>query len=330
MEDNFQDSPEPWERSGSWAFQLALCLLAPLFFLSYLFTILAPFPGLYLHAGNPNRLAGRFWWAVALVLGTGMTFVIHGWFGSLAFVLFVSLPALVLGELLLLRKGPEIAVTGAFFSVLFALFLIFWAAATFQGYSLAAAFQEMRIQLETVVKETADYMLHQGKSDWAETTKTAIEEVAAKPSSVLLELPGLAISALLLLCILPTLALIRWNPKGFLRRAGIGRDFLRKWKSPDWLVWLTILCVVPLVFDLDYLSPIARNCIKPLLLIYFFQGMSILAYFLDSLRLRGPFRIPIYFFGVVVLYPMVVSFGFFDLWLNFRSRKRPTEEESES
>jgi hypothetical protein len=330
LEDQFLESPEPWNRSGSWAFQLALCLLAPLFFLSYLFTVLSPFPSLYLHAGNPDRASGRFWWAVAMAVGAGMTFIIHGWMGGLGFVLLVSTPALVMGELLLARKGPEIAIAGAFVAVMVLLFLVFWAVNEAHGIHLGAAIEGARVQLEQMAKETAEYLLSQGKSDWAEPTKAAIEEIAKNPGLVLLDLPGLAASGILLLCVLPCLTLIRWNPNGFLRRAGIGRDFLRKWKSPDWLVWPAILCVTFLIIDENYVSSIARNCVKPLLLIYFFQGMSILAYFLDSLRLRGPFRIPIYFFGIVVLYPMMVSFGFFDLWLNFRNRKRPTEEESES
>jgi hypothetical protein len=46
--------------------------------------------------------------------------------------------------------------------------------------------------------------------------------------------------------------------------------------------------------------------------------MSILAYFLDSLRLRGPIRIIFYGTAILFLTLMVVSFGFFDLWFKFR------------
>ena len=325
------ESPEPWERSGSWAFQLALCLLGPLFFLSYAFTLISPLPSLFLHAGNSNLRQGRFWWFVALAIGVNLSFTIHGWAGSVSFAVLVALPSLILAEMLVHRRGPEAAIVSAFFAICAAIFAVFWIAASIRGLSLAAAFQESLTQLEGIAKEIGVYLLQQGKNDWHESTRAALEEVTVNPRGILLELPGIMACGLLLLCILPCLALIRWNPKGLSRRAGVSRDFLRKWKSPDWLVWPSIVCVALVLFEVPQFSIIARNCIKPLLLIYFFQGMSILSYFLDSLRLRGPFRIPIYFFGVVLLYPMAMSFGFFDLWLNFRSRKRPSsEEESES
>ena len=73
-----------------------------------------------------------------------------------------------------------------------------------------------------------------------------------------------------------------------------------------------------MLFETPILSSWARNLLKPILLIYFFQGMSILSYFLDSLRLRGPIRMIFYGTATLFLPLMVVSFGFFDLWFKFR------------
>ncbi|MGE3262685.1 MAG: DUF2232 domain-containing protein [Bacteriovoracia bacterium] len=322
------ESPEPWERSGSWAFQLALCLLGPLFFLSYAFTLLAPLPSLYLLVGKSDRRLGRMWWAIALFLGTALAAVIHGLPGALGFLLLVSLPSLVLGEVLLWKKSVEKAISLAFLAVVAAGVLAFWIVASSHGKGLGPAVSESIVYLEQTFKSTAEHLLEAGKNDWAETTVTSLKQIVETPRAALMELPGLLASGLLLLCVLPCLALIRWNPKGFLHRAGIGRDFLRKWKTPEWLVWPAILCVTLMLFELEIFSTVARNCVKPLLVIYFFQGMSILAYFLDSLRLRGPFRVPIYALGMV-MYPMVVSFGFFDLWLNFRHRHKPIEAEED-
>ncbi|MGZ3693874.1 MAG: DUF2232 domain-containing protein [Bdellovibrionota bacterium] len=322
------DSPEPWERSGSWAFHLALCLLGPLFFLSYAFTLLAPLPSLYLLVGNPDRPQGRFWWAVSVVVGTALSTSIHGWIGGACFFVLAGIPSFVIGELLLAKRGVEIAISGAFLAIVLAGFFLFWAIAHREGLGIHSGFQALVAYLEQTFKETAEHLLEIGKKDWAETTVISLQQIVESPRLALMELPGLVASGILLLCVLPCLALFRWNPKSLLRRAGIGRDFLRKWRSPEWLVWPAILCVAFLLFEVDYLSTISRNCVKPLLLIYFFQGMSILAYFLDSLRLRGPFRVPMYMLGML-LYPMVVSFGFFDLWLNFRNRHSPAEREED-
>lgn len=323
------ESPEPWERSGSWAFQLALCLLSPLFFVSYLLTILAPLPSLYLLAGNPRRNQGRFWWAISLVVGSAIATFIHGWYlGGAAFAIFAALPALALGEVLLAKKGPERAVMAALFTVLAGIAASLVVTAVTQHKSVGSITMEGVQATEQWFRNQAQEALNRSGVQWSEENKAALQKIQEDPSIALPDLPGLAIAAALLLCILPCLAMIRWNPKGFLQRAGIGRDFLRKWRSPEWLVWPAILCLALTLLEVKHLEAVARNFVKPLVLIYFFQGMSILAYFLDSIRLRGPLRVPVYVLGLAFM-PMVVSFGFFDLWLNFRRRHRSGEAEEE-
>ncbi len=313
------------ERSGSWAFQWALCLLGPLFFVSYMFTILAPLPFLYLHVGTSNTQRGRLWSAIGLALGLLLSFVIHGWlWGSLAFFLLAWLPAFVLGELLLRKIGPECAILGACFAVTLATSCSALLITRSQGLELIPT---ARQATEKLVRDGADYFLKQEKlpEEKAEELKLLKE----KPGELFEELTGILAMLVLLLCTLPCIALMRWNPKGFLRRTGISRDYLRRWRSPDWFVWPSLLVGAFLLFEVPYLSDLAGNVLKPILLIYFFQGMSILAYFLDSLRLRGLFRVVFYGTAVLFLTPMVVSFGFFDLWFNFRGRNRPVDEEKE-
>jgi Predicted membrane protein (DUF2232) len=324
----WSESPKGPDKPVSWAFQLALCLLGPLFFLSYVFSILAPFPALYLLVGTPDSRRGRLWSAIALIVGGLLCFAIKGWVGSLAFFLLSILPALVLGELLLHRQGPEKAVLGAVLALALACSGTAWLAAQTRGLELIPAARQM---VETNVKSIAERLLAQeNHADLSDPTQEELQTLLKSPGLIFDDLAGLLVTLLLLLCTLPCVALIRWNPKGFLRRTGIARDFLRKWQSPEWLVWPALFCGAFLVFEVEYLSAFARNLLKPILLIYFFQGMSILAYFLDSLRLRGPIRVLFYGAGVLFLTPMVVSFGFFDLWFNFRSRKRLEEEDKES
>ena len=324
LESGWIDQSDGSERRGSWAFQLALCLLGPLFYVSYFFTILAPLPLLYLHVGTPNVQRGRLWSLAGLGIGLTLSFSIHGWLsGSLFFFLFTSLPALVLGEMLVRRLGPERAVAGAVLAVLVASGFSAWAITRARGLEL---FPSVRQTSERFVKDSVDRLLAQEKSDIPEATYNELKILKENPGQLVEELPGLGAALLLLLCALPCVALIRWNPKGFLRRTGIPRDFLRRWRTPDWFVWPTLFCGAFLLFDVPYLSELARNLLKPIVLIYFFQGMSILAYFLDSLRLRGPIRVIFYGTAILFLTLMVVSFGFFDLWFRFRSRNRFAEK----
>ncbi len=319
----FAQSVEP--RPGSWAFHLALCLLGPIFFLSYLLSILSPLPSLYLLLGNSDRKQGQIWSIIALVLGCALSGAIKGWMGALGFLLLASLPAIVMGELLLRRRGPEKAVLAATLLVLLSVSLASWIGARSQNMELLPMATSL---VETQTKAAVQKLLTQNEKDLSETMLEDLKQIEKNPSLILAELPGLLVAALLLLTSLPCLALIRWNPKGLLRRASIPRDFLRKWKVPEWFVWPALLCGAFILFEVDYLSGFARNALKPILLIYFFQGMSILAFFLDSLRLRGPLRVMFYGVGVLFATPMVVSFGFFDLWFNFRGRAKARDEDS--
>jgi len=317
---DWTEGQEPNDRPGNWAFQLALCLLGPLFYLSYILTILAPLPLLYLHAGTPSPKRGRFWVAIAFFIGLGICFSIKGLWGGLSFALLASLPAAVLGELLIRKKGPERAVLGAMLAVL-ATALLGAGLAHVQGTDLI---EKGRVSLDAHIQQSVQMLLDHNPP---EQNVEELKKVKENPALFYPDLPGIGISLIFLLCTLPTLALIRWNPKGFLRRTGIPRDFLRKWKTPEWLVWPALACGLFHIVEVKYLSAISRNALNTLLVIYFFQGMSILAYFLDSLRLRGPIRVLIYSAGTVFLTPMVVSFGFFDLWFNFRGRHKPPAED---
>lgn len=308
------------ERPGSWAFQMALSLLGPLFFLSYLFSILAPLPFLYLQLGTPNARRGRAWAAGASMVGAFLCFAVKGWiWGSLLFFLFAALPALVLGELLLRQVSPERAVAGAMMAVLIASSLSAFGISRARGFELVPHAKQAT---EQFLRETADRLLTQERSDLPEETRESLRQLKEAPEKELENLPGVLLSMVLLLCTLPCVALIRWNPKGFLRRTGIPRDFLRRWSTPEWLVWPALLCGALHLFEVPGFSNVARNALIPILFIYFFHGMSILAYFLDSMRLRGPFRVLFYGTAILFLTPMVVSFGFFDLWFGFRTRNR--------
>lgn len=306
---------------------MALCLLGPLFFLSYLFSILAPLPLLYLQLGTPHAQRGRAWSLGAVAIGLFLSFTVKGWlWGSVMFFLFAALPAMVLGELLARQKGPEKAIAAAVLAVTLAFCLGAWGYAKAKGVDLVPA---ARQATEQFLKDTAERLLSQEKNEIPADTRAALEQLKEKPGQEVATLPGVGLSLILLLCTLPCVALIRWNPKGFLRRSAIPRDFLRKWRAPEWLVWPALLCGVFHIFEVEILSEIARNALIPILLIYFFHGMSILAYFLDSLRLRGPIRVILYGAAILFLTPMVVSFGFFDLWFNFRNRNRPTDLDNE-
>jgi len=320
-----EGSPVHEQKPSQWAFRLALCLLSPLFFLTYFVGILAPLPLMYLHSGQEDSKRGLLWWGIGAAIGLVLCFFIRGaGIGYLYFALCL-LPSITMMELLKRKWSLEIIVALGTFLVLLFLAL----AVAFQYYQNPALPQESMQWFSDQVKNVSQYLLQREGQEIPEATKVELEKLAAEPKLFLQEAPGLGFSLILLVQILPFLFLLRWNPRQFQKRRGIQRDFFRKWSSPDWLVWPALLCGALHVFEVEIWSTVARNAMKPILLIYFFHGMSILSFFLDSLRMRGGIRWALYGVGTIFLTPMIVSFGFFDLWFNFRSRHRtqPVKDE---
>lgn len=308
---------------GLWAFHFFLVLLAPFLFLSLIFALLAPLPGLYLFVSNKKLPSGRSWVLGSGIFGFLLIALVEGPKVGLLFLSLCTLPSLVLGELFLRKRGPQIAVSLAFLSVV----LSFSLAGGIYYATNSELDRQMEIsKVEAFTKNLSSKLIQENKGDLPEQTLAELEKVQSQPLLLLYEFPGFALSLLALLCTFPAILMLRWNPKGFLVRSGVPRDFLRKWKSPEWLVWPSLLCGVFLIFDQPYVSVLAENLIKPILVIYFFHGLSILAFFLDSMRLRGPIRAIFYGAALMFLMPMVVSFGFFDLWFNFRERRFIREE----
>jgi hypothetical protein len=261
-----------------------------------------------------------------VIVGCLLCGLIKGGIGALGFFLFASLPALILGEILGKKRSPELAITSA---SLFVLLCTAGLSASYAKMHQAPMIPFLRAELRTTIQDVSKRLIETQKGELATESMEELKKISENPNLLIDEIPGVLLSSILLLCTIPCVAMIRWNPKGFLRRSAIPRDFLRKWRSPEWLVWVALFCLAFLIFEVDYLSAIANNLLKPILLIYFFQGMSMLAFFLDSLRIRGPIRLILYGFGIVFLTPMVISFGFFDLWFDFRRRRQDGIDEKD-
>ncbi len=93
-------------------------------------------------------------------------------------------------------------------------------------------------------------------------------------------------------------------------------------RLPDGLVWLVI---VALLFSfvktpINWGQEVALNLLNVILLLYFFQGLSIVALAFTRYRL-GPFiKAFLYVVFVTQLFLFVSILGILDYWLNFRGR----------
>ena len=95
---------------------------------------------------------------------------------------------------------------------------------------------------------------------------------------------------------------------------------LNLWKAPEYLVWVVIACGLMFLIPQISFKLLAANGLLILMMIYFFQGIAIVAFFFDKKQLPRFLRIVLYSLIAVqqLLLLVVVCLGFFDVWLNFR------------
>ena len=102
-------------------------------------------------------------------------------------------------------------------------------------------------------------------------------------------------------------------------KQGLG---LRDWRSPEWLVYAFIAAGVMTLVPSRPVSIVGVNAIGLLLIVYFFQGMAIIAFYLYLNRWRLFIKVIIYvlIFTQVYIMFIVAGLGLFDTWFDFRTR----------
>lgn len=156
---------------------------------------------------------------------------------------------------------------------------------------------------------------------------TRPEIVEEWKKNLLLEFPSGIAMVMLIAIWFNLLAFFRFVPASIQGKIGFNEDSLRIWKAPDFLVWPTLffgfLVVIPVSFPwVSVVSGIAVGFFKFFMAIYAIQGFSILGFLLNHWKIRSGFRWACFLATFLFMMPLVLSFGFFDLWFDFRSRFR--------
>ena len=97
---------------------------------------------------------------------------------------------------------------------------------------------------------------------------------------------------------------------------------LATWKAPEKLVWLLIGSGGLVLVPGEISTMVGLNMLIVCCLIYFFQGMAIAAFLFSRKRVPVALRWVFYALLVVQQYMviLVVAFGLFDIWVDFRKR----------
>ena len=142
---------------------------------------------------------------------------------------------------------------------------------------------------------------------------------------------------------------VMFNLRVFWRWAGKQRlsyplfgDLLR-WSAPEWLIWGLITSGFGMLAPIAAVRDIAANAFLCFTVVYLCQGLAIMAFYFQALAVPGVVRAIIYF--VVLGYPFVAAVGYpfaaagyfvvpvlvclagvFDMWIDFRRLKPPSQE----
>ena len=95
---------------------------------------------------------------------------------------------------------------------------------------------------------------------------------------------------------------------------------LNEWKAPEYLVFAVIAFSVLMFLTSGALNLVAVNCLIILMFVYFFQGIAVVSFFFN--KKSAPFALRVFFYILIAIQPLfmflVIGFGLFDTWINFR------------
>lgn len=246
----------------------------------------------------------------AAISNAALVFIAAGPASLAIYVVFCVVPALALTEALWRSRS----LTSAGATSLVAMTMIGWAMVA--GYSKLYHVHPVS-EMKQSVSEFVDHLDKTVAENGGDPEKTLGDpaEIEQWKQSLVSELPS-AIAVIGLLTIWANLVLlVRINPLVTL----VPVD---QWKAPEWLVWPTIVAGSALIFDWGPAGEVARNLFKFFMAIYALQGLSVMAFFFNHWRVGRFLRLAGYLLSALVMTPLLLSLGFFDLWFDFRSKFR--------
>ncbi|HEY1270078.1 MAG TPA: DUF2232 domain-containing protein [Candidatus Binatia bacterium] len=290
---------------------LLTLLAAAVPFAGMLFLPLAPQPALAfgLTYGMPSTV-------VLLAVATGLIVFAAGAEVGAAYVL-IALMVLVLLYAFRRRWSIEAAVAAAAAAMLAGLAVCL----ILSFGSASEVFRGVQIFLQENLKLTLD--LYAGAGFSAETVDRIRQQSPQIVATIVAILPALAFGGFVTLILINIFFLLRRFPEQ--RDSIAGAPDLREWRAPEWLVWPFLAGgFTLLVPGVNPGRVIALNVLLATSVVYFFHGLSIIAYYFHYKRvprlLRGFIYLAIFFEQILTI--AVVVLGLFDLWGDFRRLKK--------
>lgn len=277
-------------------------------------SIFAPAPVLLFSVGFARA---RLRAAVAIILGGAAVMALGGWLAALAYLVTFGLAAAVMCDMIERRKPFEtiVLVTGA----------LVLAASVIAAFAMAGS-------AEALAKEIRD-ALALGMARGRDFYKVlGIETGMAHDAEAgLLDMMLRLCPALVAMCAgfgaLLNLAVF-WRMGGRQRLNYPLFGDLARWSTPEWLIWVLLAAGFGMFVPVPALAVAAMDAFVCVAAVYFCQGLAIMAFYFKALVIPPWVRGLIYFVTIIqpVLAALVCAAGIFDLWVDFRRLKPPSQE----
>lgn len=103
---------------------------------------------------------------------------------------------------------------------------------------------------------------------------------------------------------------------------------LFRWSTAEWVIWILLATGFGMFIPVQAISDIALNGFICVAAIYFCQGLAIMGFYFQMLQVPSVVRGIIYFVTLAqpVVSAIVCLAGVFDMWVDFRRLKPPSQE----
>jgi uncharacterized protein YybS (DUF2232 family) len=311
-----QDAPKEIVKGiGITSLVFGICVYIP--FLGFIISLLIPIPILF-YRSKLGRKNG-------ILVAAGTFLVISFFLGSVSFDIFFFAQLLVLGLALgeMFERGLSVEKT-----ILYACLALWATAASALIFASAASGTQVTVLISNFVGKNLELSLvfyekmgipqeHiQMIQDSSDLIQYALVRIIPGMATAL----GLLVAWSNLLVARPILSAAKIHFPDF------GR--LKTWKAPEQLVWAAIGCGILFLVPEKGIRILGLNGFFILMTIYFFQGIAIVSFFFEKKDIPILLRVILYsFIGMqFFLILMVISAGFFDMWLDFRKIETQKEQ----
>jgi uncharacterized protein YybS (DUF2232 family) len=277
-------------------------------------SLFAPVPVLLFSVGFAKARSRA---ALVILIAAAAVMVLGGWIATLAYLMTFGLAAVVICDMLERRKPFE--------TIVLVTAMVVLAASVITAFAMAGSVEglarSVREALATGMGHGHDFYKVLGIE-----TGMAHEAEAGLVDTMLRLCP-----ALVAMCAgfgaLLNLALF-WRLGGRQRLDYPLFGDLVRWSTPEWLIWVLLAAGFGMFVPVPALAVAAMDTFVCVAALYFCQGVSIMAFYFKALVIPPWVRGLIYFVTIIqpVLAALVCAAGIFDLWVDFRRLKPPSQE----